>query len=111
MGDLADAETRYRSTLRCDPAHATALARLASLLRAALPQPDLDALHRGSPSPTSRRFDRANLRFALALVHDGRGQVADAAACLEQANAIALDELGAGVVPTTRRSTGASSTA
>ena len=93
LGELADAETRYRSTLQCEPTHATALARLASLLRETLTGADMDAVqHLLSQSGVTGR-DRANLLFGLALVHDGRGCYPEAAACLEQANALALDEL------------------
>jgi tetratricopeptide (TPR) repeat protein len=93
LGELADAETRYRSTRECEPAHATALARLASLLRESLPDADLDAAHRLLSHTAVTGRDRANLLFGLALVHDGRGCYRDAAACLEQANALAFDEL------------------
>jgi tetratricopeptide (TPR) repeat protein len=93
LGELADAEARYRSTLACEPTHATALARLCSLLRESLPDADLDAVNRLLSRSDVIGRDRANLLFGLALVHDARGRYPDAAACVERANALALDEL------------------
>jgi tetratricopeptide (TPR) repeat protein len=93
MGDLAEAEARYRSTLQYDPAHATALARLTALLRDELPKDDLDSVHHRITQPDLSPRDRANLLFALAMVHDGRGHYTDAANCLVQANTLALEDL------------------
>jgi tetratricopeptide (TPR) repeat protein len=93
MGDLAEAEARYRSTLQYDPAHATALARLTALLRDAIPEEDSQSVHHRLTQPDLPPRDRANLLFALAMVHDGRGQFPDAANCLVQANALALEDL------------------
>jgi tetratricopeptide (TPR) repeat protein len=93
LGDLAEAEARYRSSLQCDPAHSTALARLAALLRDAIPEADIDAVRHHLARPELAPRDRANLLFALAMVHDGRGQYPDAAACLAEANALALEDL------------------
>jgi tetratricopeptide (TPR) repeat protein len=93
LGDLAEAEACYRNALHYDPAHATALARLAALLRDALPVVDLDAVRQRLASPDLAARDRANLLFALAMVHDGRGQYPDAAAFLVQANDLALEDL------------------
>jgi tetratricopeptide (TPR) repeat protein len=93
LGELTEAEARYRSALECDPTHATAMARLASLLRESLSDADTDSVNRLLARTDMDRRDRANLLFGMALVHDGRGSYRDAAACLEQANALALDEL------------------
>lgn len=93
LGDLSEAESCYRLTLDCDPAHATAPARLAALLRGSLPEADLDAALRRLADPGLDDRDRANLLFGLALVRDERGDFAEAAACLERANALALGEL------------------
>jgi tetratricopeptide (TPR) repeat protein len=106
LGDLAEAEARYRSTLQHDPGHATALARLTALLREATPGPDLDALQHRLTDPGLAVRDRANLLFSLAMVHDGRGLYADAASCLVEANAFALEELarqGLGYDPANHR--------
>jgi tetratricopeptide (TPR) repeat protein len=93
LGDLAEAEALYRSTLQCDPSHATALARLAALLGGSLPEGDIESLDRRLADPLLAARDRANLLFALALVLDGCGEYPEAAARLEQANALALDAL------------------
>jgi tetratricopeptide (TPR) repeat protein len=93
LGELAEAEALYRSTLLCDPTHATALARLAALLGGSLPEADIEGVHRRLADPQLVARDRANLLFALALVHDGRGEYPEAAACLERANSLAFDEL------------------
>lgn len=93
LGDLGEAEARYRSTLQHDPGHVTALAQLTGMLREAIPEADLEALRHRLLDPGLPARDRANLLFALATVHDGRGLYADAASCLVEANALALEEL------------------
>lgn len=95
LGDLDRAEALYRRTLELDPNHPTALARLGELLRGSLPDSDLDGISRRLADPDLLTRDRANLLFALALVRDQRGECRGAAACLEEANALALAELAA----------------
>ena len=92
QGDLAAAEASYRRALDRDPSYATALARLAALLRGSLPQADLDTFEGHLGRPQLPGLDRANLLFALALVRDERGEYPEAAACLERANALGLEE-------------------
>ena len=92
LGELAEAEAHFRTTLRLEPDHATALARLATLLGGALPEPEVAALRRRLTDPTLAPIDHANLLFGLAQVHDSRDEFAEAAACLERANELALVE-------------------
>ena len=94
LGDLETAESLYRRALERDPSYVTALARLAALARGSLPQADLDAIDHHLGRPQLLGQDMANLLFALALVRDERGEFSQAAACLERANALALEELG-----------------
>ena len=68
------------------------LARLAVLLGAALPDADLAAIRRCLADPGLAADNRANLLFGLAQIQDARGDFADAAACLEEANGLALAE-------------------
>jgi Flp pilus assembly protein TadD len=93
LGEPEEAEASYRTTLGLDPANATALARLATLLRDRLPEIDLAVVFRRLSEQRLDSADRANLLFALAQIHDARHQFVAAADCLEQANALALDQL------------------
>jgi len=92
QGDLAGAAERFRTTLRHEPTHATAMARLTTLLGADTPEVEVEALRQRLAEPELAPIDRANLLFGLAHVHDARNEFADAAACLEHANALALAE-------------------
>ena len=56
MGERADAETRFRTAVRVDPAHATALARLASLLARACRRRNSPPWTDCSASRTCRRW-------------------------------------------------------
>jgi tetratricopeptide (TPR) repeat protein len=94
LGDLTEAESLYRRTLRLDPGHATARARIATLLRGSLSEAEVEAIEHQLLDSGLTPWDRANLLFSLALVRDERGEYPRAAACLERANAVALDELG-----------------
>ena len=96
LGELADAEAHYRSTLSCEPTHATALARLCSLLRKSIPDADIDAVNRLLSRSDVIGRDRANLMFGSSVTWSTtkRGKsLFDAAASVERANALALDEL------------------
>jgi tetratricopeptide (TPR) repeat protein len=92
LGDLAAAEAHFRTTLRLEPTHVTALARLATLLGGALSEVDIAALRQRLTDPGLAPIDCANLLFGLAQVHDSRNAFAEAAACLEWANNLALAE-------------------
>ncbi len=92
MGNLAEAEACYRTTLKLDPNHTLTLARLAMLLRADLPDTDLASIRRCLADPELAAGNRANLLFGLAQILDAHNRFAEAAACLVQANGLALSE-------------------
>ena len=95
LGDLKGAEHAFRESLRLNPDFPLPYARLAGLLRDRLPAADLAALERRlSHSPLDTQ-PRARLLFALAQVRDAHNDFAGAAACLQEANAVAL-EIGRG---------------
>jgi tetratricopeptide (TPR) repeat protein len=89
LGALAEAEECYRRAETLNPTTPLPLARRAVLVRGRLPDADRDrirySLYRPDPGP----FLRMSLLFALAQVADARGDHAEAAACLEPANALA----------------------
>ncbi len=91
IGELAEAETAFREALELQPTFALPHARLATLLRGKLSEADLSALQRRLADPQLADGPRARLLFALAHVHDGRGEFARAADCLRDANAVALE--------------------
>ena len=90
QGDLAEAEAAYREAIRLQPTDALAHARLATLLRAKLPDGDLAALNSCLVTPRLDNAQRARLLFGLAHVWDARGDTAQAADCLRQANSLNL---------------------
>jgi tetratricopeptide (TPR) repeat protein len=92
LGEPAEAEASFRAVLEHHPAHAVALARLATLLRGALPDADLECIRRCLADPSHDEGTRATLLFGLAHVRDARGGFAEAAACLREANALALSD-------------------
>jgi tetratricopeptide (TPR) repeat protein len=89
-GDFAAAEACFRAALDHQAGHPGALTRLATLLRARLPEADLDALERRLADPDLPDVARGDLLFGLAHVRDGRAQYDAAADCLRRANALAL---------------------
>jgi tetratricopeptide (TPR) repeat protein len=92
MGDLADAEAAFRAALQCQPTFALPYARLATLLGGKLPGADLAELEGRLGDSTLEAGPRARLLFALAHVHDGRGDYQRAADCLREANAQTLQQ-------------------
>ena len=100
LGELAEAETCYRRAQTLHPRAPGPLARLAVLLRGKLPETDRDAIQRqlgcagagNDQSLPARSPARGPLLFGLAQVLDARGKYAAAADCLEQANALALEQ-------------------
>jgi tetratricopeptide (TPR) repeat protein len=92
MGNLEEAEASLRTTLQLEPNHVMTLARLATILKAALPDTDLASIQRCLADPHLHPENRATLLFGLAQVQDAREQFAEAAACLEQGNGLALAE-------------------
>lgn len=93
VGEPADAEARFREAVRLDPGHATALARLASMVRGKLPDDETALLESRLLRPDLPAMDRMNLLFASGEVLDGRGDYPAAAARFAQANAVALEQL------------------
>lgn len=93
VGESAAAEARFREVVRLDPGHATALARLASMVRGKLPDDEMAFLESRLLRPDLPPVDRMNLLFASGEVLDGRGDYPAAAARFAQANAAALDQL------------------
>jgi tetratricopeptide (TPR) repeat protein len=99
LGEMAEAEACYRRAQRLYPRAPGPLARLALLLRGKLPEADRDAIQAllgragsGDRSLPARSPARGALLFGLAQVLDARGEYAGAADCLEQANALALEQ-------------------
>jgi tetratricopeptide (TPR) repeat protein len=91
QGNLAAAEGSFRKALEVQPNFALPHARLATLLRGKLTEPDLAALEARSTDDKLEPGPRARLLFALAHALDGRGDYARAADCLRQANALSLE--------------------
>jgi tetratricopeptide (TPR) repeat protein len=91
LGALPEAEAAFRTALQLQPAFALPHARLATLLRHELPDVDLAALEERLADGTLGQGPRARLLFGLAHALDGRGEYPRAAACLQEANALALE--------------------
>lgn len=91
LNDLAGAEASFREALRLDPNQAGALAHLATMLRGKLPDEDLAALRRMLDQADLLEGKRMVLLFGLAQALDSRKEYAEAAECLRQANALALN--------------------
>jgi tetratricopeptide (TPR) repeat protein len=90
LGALSKAEACYREAETRQPRAPLPLARRAVLTRGRLPEGDRDRLRFALYRPHGPLW-RLNLLFALAHVADGRGEHAEAAACLEPANALARE--------------------
>ncbi len=95
LGEMSEAESFFRRARMLHPQAPGPTARLATLLRGSLPEDDLDSLKkavahsrnsiRGVPGSPMR----GAALFGLAQVLDARGEHAEAASCLDEANAIA----------------------
>jgi tetratricopeptide (TPR) repeat protein len=92
LGEMAEAEAAFRAALRMQPNLIGGYARLATLLRDKLPDPDLAALESRLTGAQLPAAPRARLLFGLAHVLDARADYARAAACLRQANALDVEE-------------------
>jgi tetratricopeptide (TPR) repeat protein len=86
LGDLTAAEASFRTALQLRPAHAGAHGRLATLLRGALPNADREAAEQRLADAELADGSNADLLFGLAHVCDARGQYAQAADYLREAN-------------------------
>lgn len=91
LGEMDEAEADYRSALQLQPESALPLARLGTLLRGKLSDPDLAVLETRLADPELPPGPRARLLFALAHVFDARGDFERAAACAREANALTLE--------------------
>jgi tetratricopeptide (TPR) repeat protein len=94
LGDLASAEACYRRLRSIDATALLPLARLATLLRGRLPDPDREAIRVGlnDPRTCGNSSGRGPLLFGLAQVLDAQGDYDGAAACLVDSNALALEQ-------------------
>ncbi len=90
-GELTEAEAAFRAALQVQPRFPLPYARLATLLRGKLPAEDLAALEERLNEPSLHPQPRAHLLFGLAHVLDARGDYAQAAECLRQANALSVE--------------------
>ena len=91
LGDLKGAEAVYRNALLLQPDSGLAYARLATLVRANLPEVDRAELEIRLSDPTVPTQLRARLLFALAHVLDARGDYSRASELLREANALTLE--------------------
>jgi tetratricopeptide (TPR) repeat protein len=90
LGALAEAEACYREAETRQPRSPRPVAHRAMLARGRVADSDRDRLRFELYRPHGPQL-RLNLLFALAHVADGRGDHAEAAACLEPANALARE--------------------
>jgi tetratricopeptide (TPR) repeat protein len=90
LGAMAEADACYRQAEARQPHSPLPLARRAVLARGRLAEADRDRLRFELYRPCGPLV-RMNLLYALAHVADGRGEHAEAAACLEPANALARE--------------------
>jgi tetratricopeptide (TPR) repeat protein len=93
LGKLDVAETCFRKALECHPGHSVAMARLATLLRDKLSDDDLALMHARLADATLPEGPRATLLFGLAHVLDSRKRFDEAAAFLNESNAVNLAAL------------------
>ena len=89
LGDFAAAETCFRAALASETLPSLALARLAMLLRGALPDADLELIERRLAGSDPSDPTRVNLLFGLAGVWDARRCYPQAAGCAREANRLA----------------------
>jgi tetratricopeptide (TPR) repeat protein len=90
VGAMSEAEDCYRQARERHPFAPAPLSRRAVLLRGRLEEADRDRLRYELYRPCGPAV-RMNLLYALAQVADGRGDYAEAAACLGPANALARE--------------------
>jgi tetratricopeptide (TPR) repeat protein len=91
-GEMEGAEAAFREALRMQPKFALPHARLATLLRGKLPDPDFTALEERLADPELAQDIRARLLFALAHVLDARGEHGRAGDSLREANAHTVEQ-------------------
>ena len=91
LGELDQAEAAFRAARRLQPNFALPHARLATLLRARLPEADLAALEERLADLQLGDEARSHLLFALAHVRDARKEFGRAAEAVRRANALSLE--------------------
>jgi tetratricopeptide (TPR) repeat protein len=92
IGDLQGAEDSFRAALQHNSRFALVHYKLAELLGGKLPEKDLAAQRRLLEEMELTDAQRLSLHFGLAQVLDARGEYAEAAAHLDQGNALQLSE-------------------
>jgi tetratricopeptide (TPR) repeat protein len=90
-GELDLAEAAYRQALKLQPSFALPHARLGTLLRGKVSDGDLASLEKRLDDPEMKPEARGRLLFGLAHVLDARGDYVRAAATLQEANAVTLE--------------------
>jgi len=90
MGDFQAAEERFRAALQHDPRFAFGHYKLAALLGGKLPDDDRAAIRRLLAETELADAQQLLLHFGLAQALDARGEYAEAATHLVQANALQL---------------------
>jgi tetratricopeptide (TPR) repeat protein len=93
LGQMEVAESCFRKALEHHPGHTVALARLATLLRDKLPDDDLALMQARLEDTTLPEGPRATLLFGLSHVLDSRKRFDEAAAFLNESNAVNLAAL------------------
>ncbi len=88
LGRMAEAEAAFREAIRHDSKHAFAYGQLATLQRNKIPDEDVEAMRGLLLDTTQSDSKRSSLHFGLAQVLDARGDYADAAEHLRQANSL-----------------------
>jgi tetratricopeptide (TPR) repeat protein len=88
LSEFDEALGCFREALRHDPRHAHAYAQMATMLRAKLPDADLAVMRQMLAAPELADSKRFPLLFGLAHVLDAQGAYDEAAAHLQQANAL-----------------------
>ena len=92
LGALDLAEAGYRRASAINKSASAPLACLATLLRGRLPDADCEAIRSRLDDGALEDGQRASLLFGMAHTSDARGEVAHAVDCLDQANALALEQ-------------------
>jgi tetratricopeptide (TPR) repeat protein len=93
QGDFDRAGESFRTALRHDPKNHGALARMATMLRGALAEPEEGALRAQLSDASVPESKRWPLLFALAQVADARGSYDEAATLVRDANRLRIRDL------------------
>ncbi|HEV3262553.1 MAG TPA: sulfotransferase [Gemmataceae bacterium] len=88
LGEFDAGEASLRESVRYDPNYAPPYTHLANLLGRRFPEKDMDAVRQLLANPHLSDDNRCRLHFALAHVHDARGEYAEAARHARTAHAL-----------------------